>query len=475
MLPVWMVCLAGVLGCGSGGEAERASEPRPGDVVLVTVDTLRADHMGLYGYARPTTPFIDGFFGKGLVVERAYATEANTSPSVVSILTGLLPQEHRVRLLYQLLPEGVALIPDLLPDTYQSAAFVANVVLTDEAIGMARHFDHYDDFIEDDVGAPGAVVYERNARRNTDAALRWLRSQRDPDRPLFLWVHYIDPHSPYRAPENERQPFDHEGETPIDPTKISKHVSEPGVEDGLYYVDRYDEEIAYMDAQARRLIEGYASLSPPEEALFVFTADHAESMMEHELFFSHGHHVYDEVVRVPLMLRGPGIEPGRASVLGSGIDVAPTILDFTGAEVPDAMKGLSWLRPADDSAQRHVYAEATSPLGLLLRSEEREEVGYWRAVMEGDRKWMVGLVRGSRDVREERAYALDRDPLELEPDHAPGESAARRELIELIERDPDPGGLPEDLRSGMQIDAPKVAPGITPAQRERLRALGYVE
>jgi arylsulfatase len=431
--------------------------------------------MSVYGYARSTTPGLDRFFEQGLVIERAYATEANTSPSVVSILTGLLPQEHRVRLLYQLLPDGIALIPDLLPSPYQSAAFVANVVLTDEAIGIASHFDHFDDFIEDDVGAPGAVVFERIAQRNTDAALRWLRTERDPERPLFLWLHYIDPHSPYRAPKDPRRSFTHEGHVPIDSTKISKHVREPGVDDGLSYVDRYDEEIAYMDAQVLRLIEGYSALSPVDEALWVFTADHAESMLEHELFFSHGHHVYDEVVRVPFMLRGPGIEPGRARVLGSGIDVAPTILEFAGVEVPPALRGMSWLGPLDGSPERRVYSEATSPLGLLLRSESRGEVGYWRAVVEGDRKWMVGMVRGDRAVHVERVYALDADPLELEPDLEPAASAARSALLELIERDPDPGGLPEALAQGIQLDAPKVAPGITPEQRARLRALGYVE
>lgn len=144
----------------------------------VTVDSLRADHLGLYSYSRATSPHLDGWFADALVFDRAYATEATTAPSVAGILTGRLPQSHGVRLFYQLIPDGVPTLADALGRAgYQTAAVVSNVVLTDEAIGLGDRFDHYDDFVDEPEGA--RPVFERNARRTTDAALRWLRSARD--------------------------------------------------------------------------------------------------------------------------------------------------------------------------------------------------------------------------------------------------------------------------------------------------------
>ncbi|GAG03132.1 unnamed protein product, partial [marine sediment metagenome] len=266
-------------------------------------------HLGLYGYERNTSPEIDRWFADAAIFERAYTTNAHTPPSVVSILTGQLPQEHGVRLFYQLLPEGVLLIPDRLPGSYQTAAFVSNVVLTEEALGIANRFDHFDDRVDEK--EPLRSVYERNARRTTNAVLLWLAEHRDAERPLFLWVHYIDPHGPYRAPSGAAGSFQHEGRLPVENKRILNYQREKGVEDALDYVDRYDEEIAYVDAQIGRLLDGYAQRHDSAAALVIFSADHGESMIEHERWFTHGYQVYEEIIRIPLMIRGPGLEGGR--------------------------------------------------------------------------------------------------------------------------------------------------------------------
>ena len=158
-----------------------SSEPA-GDILLITVDTLRPDHLGLYGYERATSPNIDRHFANAAIFERAYATSANTSPSVISILTGQLPHDHGVRKFYQLLSDDVQLVTDLLPDAYQTAAFVSNIVLTDEAMGIARYFDHYDDHVDEREST--RKIFERSAQRTTDAALLWIAEHRDPERPL---------------------------------------------------------------------------------------------------------------------------------------------------------------------------------------------------------------------------------------------------------------------------------------------------
>jgi arylsulfatase A-like enzyme len=437
------------------------SAPAPGtdgDVLLVSVDTLRPDHLGIYGYPRETSPRLDARFAAGAIFERAYTTEASTPPSSVSLLTGLLPQEHGVRLFYQLLPESTRLLTDRLPAAYQTAAFVSNVVLTEEALGLGARFDHYDDWVDEK--EPNRPVWERSARRTTAAVLAWLETERDPQRPLFLWVHYIDPHGPYRVPEHAETRFTHTGRVPTDDSRILPYQREPGVDDALDYVDRYDEEVAYVDAEIERLLAGYGRERPLGEALVVFTADHGESMIEHERWFTHGYHVYEEIARIPLLLSGPGVEPRRERALASLVDVAPTILGFTGGDV-SGLTGRD-LREASP-AERPVFVEASGKRGQL------------RAVIHGDRKSVVHLGVGSSVPTEQFEYDLAADPGELHPRPFDEASAPARELFAMIERDPDPAGVPVQPLRGQQLAAPKVAPRAGAAELEKLRALGYVE
>jgi arylsulfatase len=432
------------------------------DVVLVTVDTLRPDHLGLHGYERPTSPNLDRWFADAAIYERAYSTDAATAPSVASLLTGLLPPDHRVRLLYQHLPVGIVALPEMLPPSYQSAAFVSNLVLTDEAMGLANRFDYFDDFV--DQKEPRRKVFERNATRTTSAALAWLETARDPDRPVFLWVHYIDPHGPYQPPPTFERRFRHD-ETPAIPAteRMHRYQIEDGVSDGHAYVDLYDEEIRYLDEQVGRLLDGYAERSNVDDALVIFTADHGESMMEHERWFTHGYQVYDEIVRVPLWVRGPGVVDGRQRALASGIDVVPTILAFTGVTPPSGLSGVDLRNGQGLSADRVVYAEA-----------QHKSIA-WRAAIQGDRKWVVGVSKRRPRDGPRRFYDLARDPGEQAPVRWASDDPIGSALLERIGRDPDPAGFPARYERGRRLDAPKVAPGLADETMEKLRALGYVE
>jgi len=439
--------------------AADSGEP-PGDVLLITIDTLRVDHLGIYGYERDTSPSIDRWFADGAVFERAYSTEAATSPSVVSMLSGRLPQEHGVRLFFQLLPEEVPLVPDLLPSVYQTAAFVSNMVLTDEAIGFADRFDHYDDLV--DQRESGRRMFERSAEATTNAALLWLAQERDPRRPLFLWVHYIDPHGPYRPPPDWHDAFDHEGEHALEMERIPPYGLLEGVDDALEYVDRYDAEIRYADRQVGRLLDGYARNHDPEAALILLTADHGETMMSRERWFDHSFHVYEELVRVPLLVRGPGIESARFTGLVSGIDVAATILGFAAA--PARLDGrsldLGTSQPPDD---RVVLFEAS------------RKGRQWRGAIQGEGKWVLAVTGEERFVPLRRFYDLATDPGEARPLDWRADAPAARLLEELVRDDPDPAGLPSEYAKGMRLKAPKVAPHVSAEQLEALRALGYAE
>ncbi len=453
------LCLA----CSNSEPASPAeTRPATGDILLISIDTLRSDHLGLYGYPRATSPNIDHWFGDGAIFERAYAAESSTPPSVVSVLSGLLPQQHRVRLYYQLLPQETRLVSELLPPAYQTAAFVSNIVLTDEALGAGARFDYFDDFVDERVASYQQVVFERDARKTTDAVLLWLREARDSSRPLFLWVHYNDPHGPYDPPASWAGHFSHSGRIFADEGKIPTYQRLPDSRDALDYIDRYDEEIAFMDEQVGRLLTAYAQTRDPDRALIIFTADHGESLMERLFWFAHGFQVFEELVRVPLMLRGAGVSPGRRQGLVSGIDVVPTMLHFAGVSPPSELSGFELMDESSLPAGRVVFAEAGG---------KRDQ---WRAVIEARGKHVVRLERGTRAVLGRRFYDLRADPGEKEPQRGPRNAALER-LLALAASDPDPGGQPSAFEKGERLVAPKISPRADAEALRQLRALGYVE
>jgi len=435
----------------------RSAPERPWSVLLVTVDTLRADHVSLLGYDRPTTPNIDRFFAGGEIYARAYSAEANTSPSVVSILTGLYPQRHRVRLFYQLLPARVETLPDMLSRAgFQTAAVVSNVVLTAEAIGLDRRFDVYDDAVPEDLGLPH--MFERKAPATTDAAIRWLTEQRDASRPHFLWVHYIDPHGPYAAPAGCGDAFSHDEPKPLGTRRIQKYQRREAVRDARVWIDRYDEEISCVDTELGRLLETYGQLGLTGETLFVFTADHGETMDESRRYFSHGFHVWEPIMRVPLLIRTPEALSARIDSPVSLVDLVPTILTKLDLPVPPGLDGT----PRDGRPEtRPVFLEATG--------ENRQQ----RAAIVGTTKWLVTVDRSGGLRR--RWTAAAGDP-ESESRRLPWRDGWEGDaLLRWIAEDPDPGGVPVQFEAGMRRDAPKVAPGRSERELESLRALGYVE
>jgi arylsulfatase A-like enzyme len=279
-------------------------------------------------------------------------------------------------------------------------------------------------------------------------------------------VHYIDPHGPYRPPADWTIALESAEPRPVALDRIPEHIREAGIDDGNEYVRRYDGEISWTDQQVGRLLEGYGRQRPIDEALFLLTADHGESMMDHERWFTHGYHVYEEIVRVPLLLRGPGVEPGRFRVPVSSIDIAPTVLAFAGVDPPEdgSLEGADLRRGSRLDERRAVYSEAS------FKAQQR------RSVVQRDRKWVVTVENKGRRLLEPHFYDLSTDPLELSPQPVQGPPPdALRALLELVRSDPDPAGVPQEWEKGIRIEAPKVAPRASQEELERLRALGYAE
>ena len=317
-----------------------SAAPRyPGaNVLLVTIDTLRADRLGAYGYGPAETPRIDRLARQGVHFKQVVSPMPLTLPSHTSLMTALSTAEHGVRDngAFELAPAHTTLAERLTASGYESAAFVAAFVLHSRW-GLARGFAHYDDDFEYDQpgGIPGQV--ERRAEAVVDAALAWLREPRQPrEAPFLAWVHLYDPHAPYAAPESWDSRF-------------------PG--------RPYDAEVAYTDAQIGRLLDGLEAAGTLENTLVVITADHGEGLGEHGEP-GHGMFLYDTTLMVPLVIRLPDAQVAGREVAEQVrlIDVAPTILELVGVMPPDSYAGES-LTPffSGVSDPRPAYSETYYP------------------------------------------------------------------------------------------------------------------
>jgi arylsulfatase len=434
--------------------------------------------MGTYGYERATTPATDRWFERGLVFDSAYTPVPFTAPAVMSLLTGLYPEHHRVRMVFQRLPpERLALPQYLKPAGYHTAAVVSNMVLTDEATGLGPRFDYFDDYVDEPVrwsGTRERPAFERTAERTTDAALAWLAKAKTLGRPLFVWVHYMDPHGPYTPPA---EPFGHKKPVPIDPRRVPLYNRPPGLTDGAEMVDRYDGEIANTDHALARFLEGWKREVGLSHSVVILTADHGETLMEsgREQWFTHGFNVWEEQARVPLMMAGTGIRPGRRRDPVSLLDVVPTVMAVAGQRAAPGLDGRSLLTSELDR-------------GLLIQGMGRTRGQQFRALVKDGQKWVIYSEGGVEQVPQRRRFDLGRDPLEERPTPWPGPepSAAVGTLFAALRNDPDPSGLPakETILLGHRLSQAKAPPGgglpvvsrdVDPETLERLRALGYVQ
>lgn len=283
-----------------------AAGPRP-DILLVTFDTLRADHLGCYGYARQTSPNIDRFAKDGIRFEQVYAPMAVTLPSHLTLFTSILPPNHGIMRNGDVIDGKHYMMAERLKDVgYQTAAFVSSYVLRGDKFNVGQGFDHYS--AEGKGDRQGHVV--------TNEAIAYLDGHADgADRPpLFVWVHYIDPHEPYDPPEATRYLFGPEKMEPYSKEQI---------------IALYDGEIAYLDRQFGLLYDRFVKLSRPDGALVVATADHGEELFDHG-WRGHGCHLYEESVHIPLIMAWPGrLKPGAVVAATTSIaDVLPTLLGF---------------------------------------------------------------------------------------------------------------------------------------------------
>lgn len=317
--------------CSSDHKGEPDARTGHGrDVVLLTLDTTRYDHLGCYGYERDTSPVIDVLAREGLRFEVAYAAAPVTLPSHASILTGQHPVHHQVRSngRYRLPDEARTLAQVLREAGYQSAAFLSAVVL-DGRYGLGRGFDHYGD---DLVSKEHAFAIERrDAQAVVDEALAWV-DERDRDRPVFLWLHFFDPHHPWSPPPELLKEF------------------------GRRDVDLYDASIRSMDTAIGVLREGLSKQGI--DPCWAILSDHGEGLSEHDEE-THGSFAYDTTTRIAFVLSGAGFPARVSPAVARQIDLLPTVLDLLELPVHAGIDGRSLLRDLEGKAEQPpVYVEA---------------------------------------------------------------------------------------------------------------------
>ncbi len=314
-----------VAGCGAGSPEPAASPAR--HLVLVTIDTLRADRLGAYGHASARTPASDALAAGGARFDRAFATAPITLPSHASLLTGRYPPAHGARHNGMSVHAGTPTLAGMLREAgFATAAFVAAFPL-DRRFGLAAGFETYGDRLPR--GAGGRPANERAGQAVVDEATAWMAAHRDAR--MFLWVHLFEPHAPYGTPGDRR---------PV--------------------AARYDDEVAEADRQVGRLLDALGSAR--DQALVVLTGDHGEAFGEHGEI-GHSVFAYDTTLRVPLVMAGPGVRPQVVAEPVGLVDVLPTALALLGLP-PAESDGVSVapLLAGGTLPARALYAESFAPL-----------------------------------------------------------------------------------------------------------------
>jgi len=341
-----------MVSCGSAAPPAVVPGDPPKHVFLIVVDTLRADHLGFQGYSRDTSPFLDRLARDSAVFEQAYSASSNTLESVFAILGSVSPVSGD--LYREGVPAGlVSLQGAFAGEGFKTLAVIGNPWLKYHERFFAEGFGYYH-FVNQERGEAWGV---NTTLDTTETVLESLDTRFDPAGRNFFYIHYLDPHDVYAAPEDfgfhrgstpDPRPLAHvlSGENDVhemqqaDPASTARPIPAPGAAESVEFLEAaYDSEIRFVDGQLERVYEKLEALGVLDQSLILITSDHGEEFLEHGLL-KHGFHLYEETLRVPWLLHGPAhVRPGRAEHPVSGIDVAPTLLDLAGVDVPSTMLG----------------------------------------------------------------------------------------------------------------------------------------
>ena len=431
----------------SPGAAAAAELP---NVLLVSVDTLRADHMSSYGYGRATSPALDDLLARGARFEQARTVVPLTAPALSSMLTSIHPHEHGST------RNGLPMRRNLVSFTrvlgrrgYQTAAFVGNWTLKDELSGMAEHFGTFRALLTKKRWF-GFGHREATADDVSQEALDWLEShlQAESPRPVLLWVHYVEPHAPYRLRPG--------------------YLGQVGVKKGATFFsakNRYDTEIAFVDQRIGVFLDSAFEHLEREDTMVVFVSDHGESLGDHG-YWGHGRHLYDATLRIPMGVVWPGrIAPAVIEEPASILDLAPTLLGLLALPAPAFYQGFDWAG---------VLTEGTAPPRGRVTYFQAHRASVQRQEENVDlrRKGLLEVGRLERGVKElfrvtnerRRVFEVLEDPNEERSRSDTGEPPSQ-ELRAWL----------EEVRKGLVVADDLPPPSLTEEDLDALRALGYID
>jgi arylsulfatase A-like enzyme len=465
LMAAFALCVSGCPGPSPKPAVTTKPSPRVAgnrlNVVLVTIDTLRADHLGTYGYSRATSPHLDALARGATLFQQAYTYWPKTPASFVAIMTGRRASQSGFSKTHPMLLDWNPTLASVLQEAgYDTAAAVDNANVAAK-LGYAKGFHSYRETWEEE-----ALKTEMDRTRAiTETGLRFLK-EASPERPFFLWLHYVNPHAPYTPPA----PFDTaflDAKAATGPNLrvvktthggIAEVWAVPGQNRLGYYVAQYDGEIAAVDEQVGRILDGLGASAVKDTTLLVLTSDHGESLGEHDFYFDHGENLFDPSLRIPLIVAMPkGPKPCRSDVLASTLDLLPTILDAVKVSYPPDLAGQSLL-PA-------VGCQEMPERTRLFAQNDRNLVATWDrrfklvATPKSD-GWQRAFYDRATDPAETREVgALRADDLRIH----------RREMDLFLDR-----GEREwnHIRAAL-AKAAGVEP-MSPKSCEQLKALGYV-
>jgi len=426
------VLLTTGLGCHGARDTPPAGRP---NVLLVTIDTLRADHTSAYGYAIPTTPNLELLASQGLRFAHMYAASSTTGPSHASLFSGRPQRSVGYMKNGHVLNGDVTTLAEILTEAgYETAAFVSSGPVH-ASFGFAQGFQTFD-------AEPGATTRRKKngtipkARRGDETAkavVRWLAKRGD-SRPLFVWVHLFDPHAPYNPPK----PFRGEWAKGTSTT-----------------VRGYDSEVHFADEQLGKIVRAFEKATGPAGAIVAVTADHGEGLGDHD-WRGHGVNLHEEAVRIPLVLTWKGHLPAGEVVdaPATHMDVAPTILDLVGIRPPADYEGI--VLTADAPADRPIFVQRREYRSK--RDKGKRVRGDMIAVMQGRWKYIRAPDEGLFEL-----YDTREDP---------------HEQTNVVDRYPDQHQRLDRMIDEWVAGHPPpnyVQPELSDEDRRALRALGYVD
>jgi arylsulfatase len=443
------------------GACQKASETKS-NLILITVDTLRADHLGIYGYKRQTSPNLDQLAKEGIWFKDAYSQSATTGASHVSLFTSRYPQSHGVLANREKFPDFTTIMDTFRAAGYATAGFVSSAVLVGD-FGANKEFDHFDETLNR-AEKNRTKRYERPAQDTLLATTKWIQQKKTP---FFIWIHLIDPHGPYDAPvepnyfvndgfyQNENRVLDFAASN-WDLNKIPLYQRIHNRKEVAFYMARYDAEIRYTDKALGSFISFLKQNKLYDNTSIVLTADHGETMAEpnHLRPFSHSTIAYEEVVRVPLIwkssksIKSEKLDPSKITRL---IDVFPTLCSLYGLKKPGTAQGIDLLKENRDN--NPVFS-----FGAYGTEALEKKIGTQFTVLDGGFRYLIRT-----DNSAEELYDHKNDPAEkvnvLEK-HPEKVNQFRKELKGFFEK------VPKAQSKSMHVSE---------EQGEKLKALGYTQ